>query len=446
MNVRTLASAVTGVLALLAVSPDAWSQPDEIAQLKAELRALQQRIEAVERRQTQAQAANAQPAAPTVAAGSSTVEVSTAAAAPVGRSRTNAAGWTQRIQLKGDLRYRNERFDVEGAADRDRDRIRARAGFTARINDRWRTELVLATGRSDHRSANQSLGELGARKDFGLDLAYAQWSPDERFTLTLGKMRQQWIRPDESLFIDGDINPEGLAAAYTHSSGLFANAHQYWLTERSQLSDSTLTAVQAGWRGELGSGVRLTIGAGYYDYGAVRGRTLPAPDEFDPFGNSTFTAAPGGGGPCHPAVGVGERCLANDYDIAEVFGEVSFELGGRPLTVFAEYGRNRAADELDTAYGAGVTWGRVRDARSWEIGYVYQDIERDALFAQFVDSDFADGQTDSRGSVIRVGYGLDQNFAFSASYFLNELNVSGLGSGGARRDYRRLQLDLNFRF
>ena len=35
--------------------------------------------------------------------------------------------------------------------------------------------------------------------------------------------------------------------------------------------------------------------------------------------------------------------------------------------------------------------------KSWEIGYVYQKTEKDAVFGQFVDSDFGGGVTDTKG-------------------------------------------------
>ena len=94
-------------------------------------------------------------------------------------------------------------------------------------------------------------------------------------------------------------------------------------------------------------------------------------------------------------------CLANDYSIAQVIGELGTSLAGQPLTLFVDVARNASAErtgatpqDLDTAYGVGVTFGRVTGARSWEVGYLYQEVEKDALFAQWIDSDFGAGATD----------------------------------------------------
>jgi hypothetical protein len=52
----------------------------------------------------------------------------------------------------------------------------------------------------------------------------------------------------------------------------------------------------------------------------------------------------------------------------------------------------------DTGYAAGFTIGRIADRGTWEIGYVYQDVGKDAQFEPFVDSDFGGGITGSRGA------------------------------------------------
>jgi hypothetical protein len=87
-----------------------------------------------------------------------------------------------------------------------------------------------------------------------------------------------------------------------------------------------------------------------------------------------------------------------------------------------------------------------------------------ALFGQLLDSDFGDGNTDTKGFVLRGGYTVARNWTLNATLFLNELsndvpqtvtvfndatpapydttNLTGIFD----RDYKRLQLDLNFRF
>ena len=162
-------------------------------------------------------------------------------------------------------------------------------------------------------------------------------------------------------------------------------------------------------------------------------------------------------------------CLANDYDILELSGEQQFTLGGRPLLLFANLARNLKADfgvtagvpaqsvpaGLDTAFAFGFNYGRA-DALipgSWEFGYLYQSIEKDALFAQWIDSDFAAGNTDGGGSAFRGAYQLSRNWRFNVTYMSNETNLDvpaaitvPPGSSGKGRGYDRLQVDLNWTY
>jgi hypothetical protein len=95
---------------------------------------------------------------------------------------------------------------------------------------------------------------------------------------------------------------------------------------------------------------------------------------------------------------------------------------------------------------------------------LWQKIEKDALFGQLVDSDFGDGNTDTDGFVLRGGYTVARNWTINATLFLNELSNdvpqsvtvfneataapldTQVISGITDREYKRLQLDLNFKF
>jgi hypothetical protein len=98
--------------------------------------------------------------------------------------------------------------------------------------------------------------------------------------------------------------------------------------------------------------------------------------------------------------------------------------------------------EYDTAYAYGVTLGKASNPRTWEAGVFYQSLDKDALFAQWIDSDFGDGKTDSDGWVLKGGYAPVKNFTVNATYFMNTLNKDV----GTELDYDRLQLDLNYKF
>jgi hypothetical protein len=342
-----------------------------------------------------------------------------------------------RIEWKGDFRYRHENIDREEAArDRDRHRIRARFGLTGRVNDTVSATVRLATGggSDDPRSTNQTLGDGFDRKDLAIDLAYVDWRPLAGMNVLLGKMAQPWESVDSRIW-DADLNPEGGALRYQNGA-FFGSAFGYWLAENSSSAEATLTGAQLGLRGEAG-GVKFTAALGYFDVGAVQGRITTAAPGCAPSG--AFFGGPQG----NTAVSTGGCArLANDFNMVEVLAQAQFKVGGQPLTLFVDVMRNQEAAALDTARSAGFRYGKASAPRSWEFGYTWQSMEKDAQFGQFVDSDFGDGATDAEGSVFRVAYAPAKNWVLSGTCFLNRRFVDV----GTPRDYDRLQLDLIFKY
>jgi hypothetical protein len=344
-----------------------------------------------------------------------------------------------RFQWKGDLRYRVENVDPEEATtDQTRQRIRARVGLTAKINDTVSGTVQLATngGNDDPRSTNQTLGDGWDRKSIGFDLAYLEWKPGMGLTVWAGKTPQPFTKVP-TFFFDNDITPEGASVRWQQGA-LFASAFGYSLSERSSASDASLIGGQVGFKQAMG-GVTYTGAVGYFDVGAVEGKVTAQPTAcataFNPAffgganGNTTVTVA-------------GCPRLANDFNMIDVIGSAEFTLGSFPLAVFGEYVQNQEADDFDTGYALGFTVGKASNPQTWEVGYAYQSTEKDAWFGQFVDSDFAGGLTDADGSVFKFSYAPAKNWLFNGTYFLNDRFVDV----GTQRDYKRYQLDMVFRF
>jgi hypothetical protein len=201
------------------------------------------------------------------------------------------------------------------------------------------------------------------------------------------------------------------------------------------------------------------LAASYFDNGAVQGwnavqdATLPG----NAFGNTTTANA----AICRPGVitATSTACIADDFNIYEAMAELSMNVGGQPLIFSLDYAKNSKADfaasatspsGLDTAYMGGIQYGRVTGAHSWEVAYIYQKLENDALYGQWIDSDFAGGVTGSKGHVFKVGYGFGRNFRINGTYFMNDQNIDvPVTIGGlprTDRKYKRLQIDLNVGF
>jgi hypothetical protein len=457
MNRKLISLAVASALAgAAAFAPQtAFAQSADVQALKDQLAALQAKIEQLEKNQAQTKKA---------------VDETSATAEKT--ADTVAQRWAG-LNFTGDLRYRNESFDVQYVdRDRSRDRIRARLNANFRVNDTITGQFAITTGGDDPRSGNQTLDGQNARKAFGLDLAYVTWAPNADWKLTAGKQKYPWQRT-ASYFFDNDVNPEGLSANFKKGN-FFAAAFYDWLAERALAfgsptgtnTDSIMFGAQVGYQLPISDTLKLTLAGSYFDFDGVQG--------YNPlFGGSAFgnTTTTSGCSRTLPTTTPPTPCLLSDYDIVEVFADVTASVAGKPLRFFIDGAKNTAAEinpvageKLDTAYSAGITYGAAGAAKgTWELGLIYQKTEKDALFGQLLDSDFGDGVTDTQGFVIRGGYSVARNWTLNATLFLNELSndvpqtVTVFNDATPApfdttaltvndRDYKRLQLDLNFRF
>ncbi len=339
-----------------------------------------------------------------------------------------AVSWTEKITVSGDLRGRYENIDQEAKDDRNRDRIRARAAVTAKPQAGLEVGFGLSTAQdNDPVSANQTLGSGGSRKDIYLDLAYFNWTAAEGLSVLGGKFKNNVYRPGKNgLIWDGDLNPEGAGLNYVNGA-FFANVLSTWLESDSDSTEAVGFGGEAGVLWPLADTVKLTAGVGYFGLNTQ--------------GKGAFYVVSG-----KPAKFYGNTVDANgryvhDYDELEGFAELGFKLLGQPASVFFDYVQNTDADEFDTGWSAGVQLGAAKAKGSWEASYTFQDLEADAVFGLWTDSDFGGGGTDNSGHVLRGAYALSDKTNMAFTYFINQALES---TGGI--DYDRLQLDVNFKY
>jgi hypothetical protein len=432
---RKLMTAGAVGLALAApLSAQAAASDQEVADLKAQVQALLARVQQLESRQAPAAGDPARIAQ--IETRLADVEESNDRQTDaLAQAATKAKGmdWASKIKLKGDFRVREEIIQEETRADRNRQRIRARFGLDAKVSDALSAGFQIATGSTDDpRSTNSTLTDSNARKGIQLDLAYLAWKPMADTTVTVGKQKYPWYRASGSLFYDGDINPEGVAVSWGGKSGPFVNAWGLVLAERSSAADTNIVGAQLGWV----SGSGLTVAASYSDYSGIEGRSLSFADY--PAGNTTYSSD----GSCNPLVAGSTRCYLNDYSIVGVSAEYAFKLGRFPATVWADYLENTAADDLNRGYNVGFKLGKASDPGSWEFGALYQDVEADAQWGGFIDSDFAGGLTQGKGVQLKAAYAPIKNTSLNLAYFDNTKSYDTSGE----RDYQRLQLDFSLKF
>jgi len=463
---------ISGALAVLLANP-AMAQNATLEQVSreiAEIKAKNERLEAeVEYLKENAKAQRKEGAV---------------AAADVATLKTSTGKFT----WSGDFRFRDEEISTATSNTtpehtRSRQRIRVRLGVLAKVTDTIGAKIQFSTtntGNDTSRSTNQTLGSGWDRKALSIDQAYVDWKALDGLNLQLGKMPIPWTTT-ASYFWDKDLTPEGAALKFVRGP-FFAGAYYNWLNERNvnnnqaASTDAKMAGIQVGWKQGIGK-TTLTAAISYFDLtgvkdqivafsqtqtanltsGAVSTTTCAIDGAFgagvgtgnNSFGNTTYSGA-------SAAVGNATSCtrLASDFNVLSALVQLDFPIGKFPATVFADYMKNNKAEinptvnkTLDDAFAIGFTFGKASAAKSWEASLMYEKNGKDAVFAQFVDSDFGGGFTDAIGWAIKGGYAPATNWTLNATYFINKQNHEGdLSASAHDLDYKRLQLDLNYKF
>ncbi|MCH8228330.1 MAG: putative porin [Proteobacteria bacterium] len=340
--------------------------------------------------------------------------------------RMAAVSWAERMRWKGDFRYRYENIKVEGTDSRNR--IRARIDLEADVSETVQVGLGFATGGEDPVSSNQTLGGGGSTKDLRLDLAYFDWSGLADTHILGGKVRNFLVRAGKNgLMWDDDWRPEGIGANWNNGT-FFAHGIGTWIASDSNSNKDNEFAwiAQAGMNFKLGDSTEFRIGAAYAQFNPAGSGSLFGDDD-DFFGNSfdpdTLT-------------------YLYDYHEIEAFAEITFDLFDRPLMLFADYVTNTAVGENDSGYALGFKYGKTSGKGTWDVSYVYEKLEADAVLGLLTDSNFGGGGTDAKGSIFKGTWALHENWSAKFTYFLNEFDLAS----GKPKDFSRLQLDLNFRY
>ena len=444
----------TAVAAALSQAPvDAYAaSPDELAQIREQIQGLMQRVDNLEQENTtlKAENENLKAQGDYLKAETKGLRKDTAVTA-ADTAKVKGADWAGRMLFKGDMRYRYEYISDEAlsgaapgvqTADRYRDRIRARFGVEAKATDTLTVGLGLATAENgDPRSSNQSETGQFSRKPIELDLAYFDWKFASWGDFIGGKMKQPFFKLPMSAFWDNDINPEGLALAFNRGVW-FGSLYNYYLTEisgpeTSVTADTSMAGGQIGVKLPIGAASNLVLAAHYYDLSAAQGR-------------APFHPATGSGGNTTRNIGTPPNVtavLVNDYEVINLSADFNTVVGEWPLQIWADLAENQDPSDLNQAWAAGLMFGKASNPQTWEFGAAYEVIEKDALFAQVIDSDFAGGATDAEGWIMRAGFAPTRNWALNATYFLNERNRDVPNSlGQTKTGYDRLQLDFNVKF
>jgi hypothetical protein len=196
--------------------------------------------------------------------------------------------WVTGLKLYADVRARYDSIYFENDdpggnnVDRQRFRLRVRAGFTATFKDNLELGFRLISSDTDNGSSgslgqggnplsgNATFQNNGSKKYAFIDAAYGKWSPiknDEwTVSLTAGKMDNPFTFSD--LVWDNDYTPEGAAAQISYK---LDNVHSFKITGAGFVidevnqgvaasSDPWLVAVQARWDAKWTKQIETTLG------------------------------------------------------------------------------------------------------------------------------------------------------------------------------------------
>jgi len=346
--------------------------------------------------------------------------------------------WLESIKISGDLRYRHESIDEQSSGDwksgANRNRLRARLGLNAKVNDEADIGFRIASGVGDPVSTNQDLDKSFSGKNIWLDQGFFDWHPAamKGFDFVGGKIPNPFYAVGKNMLIwDHDLNPEGLAAKYQMSLNdackLYMSGGGFWVERASYTS---LWAIQGYVNHKLENDNHLIGGASYYNYGNIEGHG----DLYTPWAGGTTAKWWGNTTTGTPAV------FANDYDIIEGFAEYGFKVDRMPATLFGDYVNNTAASEKNSGWLIGCTLNKTKDPGSWEFRYDYRDLDADAVVGQFNDSDFVGGGTNGKGHWFGFTYQVAKNLQAALTYYLDERKNS------YEDEYHRLQVDLMLKF
>ncbi|HEY5678983.1 MAG TPA: putative porin [Pseudomonadales bacterium] len=428
---KPLLSVVSMVLAMLVVPPVQSSEVDLLIE-KLVAKGILNEGDAKEIRAEVARERQQAAAAP--------VEIQDLGTLPVAHAPAEAKEhWSDKISFKGDLRVRYQGEELDNAPsigpfdidERNRWRIRWRAGVEADVSDRWEVGFGLASGGSDARSSNQTLRNAFSTGDARLDYAFARFKAGDGVDVVAGKFKNPIWKPKDLLW-DSDIRTDGVAVpmefGVNDRVSAFVTPAYLVLTEDviGGQDDAAMWLLQAGANFDLSDAVSLTVAPTYYNFVNLKGSKGPITVDVP-----------------SNARGEDDR-FVYDYDSIALGGKL--DIDGTELiprvSVFGEWVKAFDPDEEDTGWLVGLALGdaKVSNFGDWQLKYNYRRLEADAWPEFLSDSDFFFGATNVKGSEFEFIWGLAKGVNVSVDYYTAAKFI------GSDLEQDLLQLDLNVKW
>jgi len=366
--------------------------------------------------------------------------------------------WADAVTFKGDFRYRVETREDDGKyknRDIEYDRIRARLGMEAKINDYAKAVIRITTdgwkgttAGGDPVSGNQDLTSAGSKKLIFLDLAYVDLNffgeGNSELHGLAGKMVNPFITMNDDLAWDPDLTPEGVALkgslAVTDYLTLLGNGGYFIVNNQNNTNRDnkiTMFGLQGAARIEFMPEVALTLGISDYCYQNIEGSTVVDwANGNSAYGNSTRKV---------PAGKVTNTVWATGFNLIQPFAQLDLypTICGRvvPVSVFGQLINNTDAEKLNLGRMYGISLGKAKNPQTFELGASYAKLEKDATLGEWTDSDRWGGGTDGSGYKVYGKYMILKNLMGQITYFHDSKEISTKNT-----DYDRWQFDLTASF
>jgi len=415
--------------------------------------------------------------------------------------------WVDRIKISGDIRIRGQSdiFDSTNAENgyidyqsinssggnniddsflnttenRERLRVRARLGISAKVTQGWKASMRFATGNfTDPVSTNQTLGNSNRNTRLVLERAYMQFDSEYGdLKWTVGRVKNPWL--STNLVWDKDLNFDGMAFQFHLNKSdnpldmdeenvidPFITIAAFPLAEENRYTDKWLLGVQIGFNYQFLNTSQLSVGLAYYDYqnieaernpfgSTVNNHTLP---DYMQKGNSLFNIN---------QTGDEKYGLATDYNLLNL--TIKYDLANfAPVHIYlmADYVKNIGYGISEDAklvnpgtVGASgykkenqgyqirvdIGWPYYTVRGNWRAFFAYKKLERDAVLDAYTDSDFHLGGTDAEGYIVGFNYGIDDNVWLSTKWISTDV-INGIQFGQGGYKVNTLQFDLNTKF
>ena len=321
------------------------------------------------------------------------------ASSPPAVEETEAeASWSDRIEIKGDVRMRYEGFSKDGSFHddrRDRFRARIRAGIEAAITDRITFGMQLRNGDPDDPVSNNTSFDGGFQfKDFNLAQGYLDIEATDRVDVIVGKFdaKRRWtvsdLQWDDDVTIEGSLQNLVLARGDGGIRGVDLVAYQLILEESGSGRDAYTFGGQLRADLRPGDHDRLGLGVGFDAWDnpqAVADLTLSGRLK----GNAVTNLLDQDGQ------------LVSDFEIVNLFAEWKHTASPRwpvklSLFYYTNLGAKGIAEDQDTGAFGRLQVGDYKDPGQVAFRYSYYYSEPDALFYVFTQSDT------SRGSDVKA--------------------------------------------